>query len=96
MERMSARDIIRLVCDEYGLKLTDILSRRCEISISRPRQVAYWLVHELTNLTYPQIARSFRRHHTTIIYGVWRINGLMARDSYLRDRVARLMDRATQ
>jgi len=57
------------VAEYYKLKISDLLSKRRNRSIARPRQVAMSLAKELTNHSLPEIADNFGgRDHTTVIH----------------------------
>jgi len=36
---------------------------------ARCRQAIFWLLRQLTDLSYPQIGKLFDRHHTTVMHG---------------------------
>ena len=56
------------------------------------RQVAMYIFRELTDLSYPGIAREFGgRDHTTVIHAVEKIKGLMAERREIYDQVTSLI-----
>ena len=62
-------NIQRVVADYYHIKLSDLLSKRRNRSITRPRQMAMALAKELTNHSLPEIGEAFGgRDHTTVIH----------------------------
>ena len=62
-------NIQRVVSDYYNIKLSDLLSKRRNRSITRPRQIAMSLAKELTNHSLPEIGEAFGgRDHTTVIH----------------------------
>jgi len=87
-----ARDIISMVCADYGIAESDLLSSCRRDKFALPRQVAYWLTYHTTDLSYEQTSWEFDRHHTTIQSGVRRIEKLIASD-VVAARVARFLDR---
>jgi chromosomal replication initiator protein len=49
------------------------------------RHVAFYLCRRLTPLSYPEIGRRFcGRHHTTVMFGVRRVDKLIRKDPKLR------------
>jgi chromosomal replication initiator protein len=61
--------IIDIVTDHYGVKMTDILSRRKPKSIALPRQVCMYLAREHTRNSLQEIGAQFGgRDHTTVIH----------------------------
>ena len=56
----------------FGLSKTEIESTNKSRSICYPRQIAMYLCREMTDKSYPQIARAFnKKDHTTVLHG-WR------------------------
>lgn len=83
------RDIQRAVCGRFaGITLNDVMSgRRCP-EIITPRHLAMYLARLLTMKSYPTIARSFAdRDHTTISYGIRKIERLLKEDAGLQTMV---------
>ncbi len=89
--RGSAAEIIKFVARHYGLKVSEIKSRNNSKQISFPRQVAMYLCKKLTDLSYPEIGKQFNnKHHSTVMYGVEKIEQLRTTDEDL-DRTVRLI-----
>ena len=62
-------NIQRVVADYYNIKISELLSKRRNRSITRPRQIAMALSKELTNHSLPEIGDAFGgRDHTTVIH----------------------------
>jgi chromosomal replication initiator protein len=62
-------NIQRTVAEYYNIKISDILSKRRNRTIARPRQVAMALAKELTNHSLPEIGEAFGgRDHTTVLH----------------------------
>lgn len=64
----SPSDIIRFVAHHYGVKVSDLKGRDNRRSVAFPRQVAMYLIRETLSLSYPEIAKLFAKHHSTVIY----------------------------
>ena len=74
---ISIENIQRTVAEYYKLKVADILSKRRNRSITRPRQVAMALAKELTNHSLPEIGDAFGgRNHTTVLHSCRLINNM--------------------
>jgi chromosomal replication initiator protein len=59
----------RVVCEHYGLRLSDLLSKRRTNKIAFPRQVAMYLARKLTGGSFPTIGERFGgRDHSTVIH----------------------------
>jgi len=78
-----AADIIRYVARHYGLKLSEIKGKSNAKEMVIPRQVAMYLCRRLTGLSYPETARLFDRHHSSVMYAVDRIQELREADPTL-------------
>jgi len=71
-------NIQRTVAEYYKIKLSDILSKRRNRSIARPRQMAMALAKELTQHSLPEIADAFGgRDHTTVLHACRKIKELI-------------------
>ena len=78
--QVSIDNIQRTVAEYYNIKISDILSKRRNRTIARPRQVAMALAKELTNHSLPEIGEAFGgRDHTTVLHACRKIAEL--RDS---------------
>lgn len=88
---LRVEDIIRAAVQEYGVSRLDILSGRRTNDVVRPRQVIAYLAKKLTKQTLPEIGRRLGgRDHTTIIFSVRKIEGLLATDIELAARVEKI------
>ncbi len=80
---VSIENIQKTVAEYFKIRLTDLLSKRRNRSIARPRQIAMSLAKELTNHSLPEIGDAFGgRDHTTVLHGCRRIT--MLRDTEKR------------
>lgn len=71
-------NIQRTVSEYYKIKVSDILSKRRNRSLARPRQVAMALSKELTNHSLPEIGNAFGgRDHTTVLHACRKIKELI-------------------
>src|SRR5258708_2360876 len=93
---LSIAAIKRLVAAEFGLSIPDLMSRRSERAVARPRQVAMWIArHEARAATLPKIAREFGRDHKTVMAGIRRIDTLIASDAAFAARVRQCSEGAS-
>lgn len=71
-------NIQKTVAEYYKIKVADLLSKRRNRSIARPRQMAMALAKELTSHSLPEIADSFGgRDHTTVLHACRKIKDLI-------------------
>jgi len=72
--QVSIDNIQRTVAEYYNIKISDILSKRRNRTIARPRQMAMYLAKELTNHSLPEIGDAFGgRDHTTVLHACRKI-----------------------
>jgi chromosomal replication initiator protein len=73
--RPSVQEIIDAVSGYYGVKLTDLLSKRRHKSIALPRQIGMWLARKHTRHSLEEIGGYFGgRDHTTVMHAIKSIN----------------------
>lgn len=66
---VSMDNIIKTVAEYYNLKISELLSKRRNRSIARPRQIAMALCKKITNHSLPEIGKAFGgRDHTTVLH----------------------------
>jgi chromosomal replication initiator protein len=65
---MNAQEIIKAVARECNMSVRMMQDPSRETIFAWPRQVAMYEVRERTDLSYPEIARIFKRNHTTILH----------------------------
>lgn len=70
-------NIQRSVAEYYKIKMSDMLSKRRNRSVARPRQMAMSLSKELTNHSLPEIGDAFGgRDHTTVLHACKQVKNL--------------------
>jgi chromosomal replication initiator protein len=75
--QVSIMNIQQTVAEYYKIKSNELLSKRRNRSLARPRQVAMTLAKELTNHSLPEIGDAFGgRDHTTVLHACRKINEL--------------------
>ena len=84
--KMSIDNIQKTVADFYGIRVSDLKSKRRNRQIARPRQVAMALAKELTSLSLPDIGDAFGgRDHTTVIHGCKKVAELTKTDPKINE-----------
>jgi len=91
----------QLILDEtaelFGFTTDEIISKHRQRPLVTARQIAMYVMRELTELSYPNIARVFGgRDHTTVIHAVEKIGALMSKDRQIYDQVTLLMQHVRQ
>ncbi len=70
-------NIQKTVAEYYKIKVADLLSKRRNRSVARPRQIAMALSKELTNHSLPEIGDAFGgKDHTTVLHACRKIKTL--------------------
>ena len=90
--QVSLENIQRTVAEYYKIKVADLLSKRRNRSVARPRQMAMALAKELTNHSLPEIGDSFGgRDHTTVLHACRKVKELRESDSDIREDYKNLL-----
>ena len=78
--------IKKTVCKYYGIKITDIESSKKTNNIAFPRQIAMYLIREMTDSSLPKIGQFFGgKHYTTVLYACEKIENEMKTDRNLAE-----------
>lgn len=59
--------IKEVVCDRFGLHMSQLSSTDRHKSISLARMLVVYFAKRATDLSFPEIGRELRRHHTTVM-----------------------------
>lgn len=85
-------NIQKTVAEYYKIRVADLLSKRRNRSITRPRQLAMALCKELTNHSLPEIGDAFGgRDHTTVLHACRKIEELREGDQRMAEDHANLL-----
>ena len=67
--KVTPEKIKKVVCKHYNVKMADLESSKKQNSIAHPRQVAMYLIREMTDYSLPKIGQMFGgKHYTTVMY----------------------------
>ncbi len=88
---VSIENIIKTVAEYYKIKVSELLSKRRNRSLARPRQLAMALCKELTNHSLPEIGDAFGgRDHTTVLHACRVIKRLVETQSDMAEDFSNL------
>jgi chromosomal replication initiator protein len=91
--RITIDSVQKAVAEKYGIKLSQLREKSNRKEIVGPRQVAMYLVKELTNASLPEIGRAFGgKHHTTVIHSINKIGEQRANDPDLNKLINSVTD----
>jgi chromosomal replication initiator protein len=77
----SMENILTLVTEHYGVKLSDLQSKKRTNAIAYPRQVAMYLARQITRHSLEEIGGFFGgRDHSTVIHAVEKMEDLRRND----------------
>ena len=83
---VTIENIQKTVAEYSKVRVSDLLSKRRNRSITRPRQIAMSLAKELTNHSLPEIGDQFGgRDHTTVLHACRRVKLLRESESRVRE-----------
>lgn len=89
---VTINNIQKMVAEYFKIKVSDLLSKRRNRSLARPRQIAMTLAKELTNHSLPEIADAFGgRDHTTVMHACRTVKSLLISDTNLAEDYRNLM-----
>lgn len=89
---VSINNIQSTVAEYYRIKTSDLLAKRRNRSVARPRQMAMALAKELTNHSLPEIGDAFGgRDHTTVLHACRKIRELRDSDADMREDYKKLL-----
>ena len=95
--QVSVDNIQRIVAEYYNIKHSDMLSKRRNRTVARPRQMAMSLAKELTQHSLPELGDFFGgRDHTTVIHACRKIDELKETNADLAEdyrNLSRLLNR---
>ena len=91
--RISVESIVRAVAEHFSMQPLQLKMKSNTRQIAYPRQVAMYLVKELTHASLPEIGRYFGgKHHTTVLHSVQKIEEQRQRDEVLNSLIHSLTD----
>jgi len=92
-KRVTIEVIQKRVSERFNLREQDLKVRSNTRAIAFPRQVAIYIVKQLTTASLPEIGRQFGgKHHTTVLHSINKIEEMRRSDKELNRTITRLMD----
>ena len=92
-KRVTIDLIQKRVSEHFNLREQDLKVRSNTRAIAFPRQVAMYIVKQLTTASLPEIGRQFGgKHHTTVLHSINKIEEMRRSDKDLNRVITRLMD----
>jgi chromosomal replication initiator protein len=92
-KKISMESIVRAVAERFSMPPAQLKLKSNTHQIAYPRQIAMYLVKELTHASLPEIGRYFGgKHHTTVLHSIHKIDDLRQRDQDLNNLIHAVMD----
>jgi len=89
---VTIENIQKTVAEYYKIRLSDLLSKKRNRSIARPRQIAMALAKELTSHSLPEIGEGFGgRDHTTVLHACRKIADLRISEFRVKEDYSNLL-----
>jgi chromosomal replication initiator protein len=87
-DQLTPERIVALVAEQFGIKAEALFGQRRTRSVALPRQVAMYLLRQLTELSLVDIGRVFGgRDHSTVIYACEKVGAMVATDNDFAERI---------
>lgn len=95
--QVTIENIQKTIAEYYKIRMSDLLSKRRNRSITRPRQLAMALSKELTKHSLPEIGDAFGgRDHTTVLHACRKITTLRQQEYKIEEDYKNLSHILTQ
>lgn len=90
-QKFTIEGIQKVVADYFNVKVSDLRAKKRTVSIVRPRQIAMYLVRELTSHSFPEIGEYFGgKDHTTVLHSCNKIASERDKDVAVRSLLEKL------
>lgn len=91
--KITIEAIVKAVAERHDLTAAELKAKTNERRIAVPRQIAMFLVKELTAASLPEIGKAFGgKHHTTVLHSINKIEQLRHKDPDLNSLINSLTD----
>lgn len=84
-------DILNNIVDEVsrttGISVEDIYSKKQTADISEARKMCFYIIREVTDMSYKMIGEKFKRDHSTVMYNIEKFGEKIKKDSNLNYQV---------
>ncbi|MBB6098977.1 chromosomal replication initiator protein [Deinobacterium chartae] len=90
---LEMRDIVKAVADHYGMSVEVLKGSSRTRDVVVPRQIAMYLIRDMTTHSLPEIGQFFGRDHSTVLYTTQKLSEQIGKDSELSAAVQALRQR---
>ena len=92
-KNIDIESIVKIVCKHFDVSQTDLKSTARNQKISHSRQIAVYLIRELTQLSFVNIANFFNKKHPTILFSYEKIKEEIKTDNNLNRLICDLTEK---
>src|SRR5262245_45627463 len=91
-DQLTPERIVAAVAERFGVKCEALCGMRRTRTISMPRQVAMYLMRQLTDLSLTEVGRFFGgRDHTTVLYACEKVAAQISSDEPFSEKINALI-----
>lgn len=91
--RITIESVVRCVAERFSMQQSQLKQKTNARHITYPRQIAMYLIKELTDASLPEIGRAFGgKHHTTVLHSITKIERARSQDPDLNNLIHSLID----
>ncbi len=91
-KRVADSQILKAVAEFFGITVEDLVSHNRRKEVVEPRQIAIYLLRDISDLSYPYIGEKLGRDHTTAIHSYEKINQEINRNPALNQKILTIKD----
>jgi chromosomal replication initiator protein len=91
-KRVNDSQILKAVAEFFNITVEDLVSHNRRKEVVEPRQIAIYLLRDISDLSYPYIGEKLGRDHTTAIHSYEKINNEINRNPALNQKILTIKD----
>jgi chromosomal replication initiator protein len=91
-KRVNDAQILKAVAEFFNITTEDLVSHNRRKEVVEPRQIAIYLLRDISDLSYPYIGEKLGRDHTTAIHSYEKINHEINRNPALNQKILTIKD----
>jgi chromosomal replication initiator protein len=91
-KRVNDAQILKAVAEFFNITTEDLVSHNRRKEVVEPRQIAIYLLRDISDLSYPYIGEKLGRDHTTAIHSYEKINNEINRNPALNQKILTIKD----
>lgn len=84
--------IVDEVCRTTGVSSDDIYGKKHTANVSNARKMCFYIIREVTDMSYKSIGKEFNRDHSTVMYNVEKLEEKLKVDSVLNSQVSDIIN----